>query len=151
MLGNMGTSEASKASCFLEIIFSSRTCRQNNKVVRKTFTRNMTGSANSPLPGAFVCVCHHPPGTVPAILPTFWPVLQPHRADRRSAADTQQTHTRRPFPDIAAAQPEGCPVLLALSKKPGFSVTESKKEEHRQRRGLYKISGSVRCRTQPLL
>lgn len=54
-----------------------------------------------------------------------------------------QKHTRHPFPDISAARPEGCPVLLALSKEAGFSGTESVKEGGCRRRGISKRSGPM--------
>lgn len=152
MLGNVGTSEASKESCFLEIIFSSRMCRESNKVVRKTFTRNTTGSANSPLPVAFVCVCRHSPGqalSLPSCLHSdlcFSHTMQTGGLLQTHSRYTPDTHSLT----LSAAQPKGCPVLLALSKKAGFSVTESKKEGSRQRRGLYKSSESARCHTQLL-
>lgn len=69
-----GTSKVSNASCFLEVIFSSRMRRKSNQVIKKRemFTGNGTESANSVLPVACACVCDVTPGhTGPAISATF--------------------------------------------------------------------------------
>lgn len=139
---NMRTSKASDAS-FLEIVFSSRMYRKSNKVVPKKSTKNMTESANGPPLVAFPrCWLgpsspSMPPRHAGYVLTSV--SVTPYRT--RAAAETH--HTPHPFLDISAAQPEGRPVLLALSKEGGFSGTGSIKEGGCHGRGIWKRSGPM--------
>lgn len=119
MFGNMGTSKASDASCFLEIIFS-RLYRKRNKIVKKMFTQNMTRSANGPpsISSFSLCVCHHPQAHGPCHLggmPTCVSVtIQTH------GLQALQEHTRHtpdtPFPSISTAWPGGHPVFSGFTQ-----------------------------------
>ena len=109
----------------------------------------MTERANRPPSMAFpTCWVGPPPPGTPS-LPS-WLHSALGFGHTIQTQDLLQKHTRRPFPDISAARPEGCPVLLALSKEARCSVTESVKEGGCQRRGIWTRSGPKSCHTSPL-
>ena len=90
VFGNGRTSKSSNAS-FLEIVFSSRTRRKSNKVVKKSLPKVWQRVLSSSgflhgLAGPLM-----PQHAIPAMLATSWLLFQSHHTNTRSAAETHQT------------------------------------------------------------
>ena len=146
MFANMGTSKASDAPCFLEIIISSENVHEKQqdgkKKKEKKSKRKKKKCVYSKRDRKWllpVCWAHHPRHTIPASLAVSGIVLlshtHRHKVCWRNTPDTCS---------LTLLQPEGWPVPLASSKEGGLSVPKPVKEEGCQR------SRSLSCHTQLL-